>query len=147
MSKKIVVMTRPQKGKENHVEECHENIIFPETLAVLLFGPLKENISAGRTLDDFSIDIDPIKKKAVSRIEARKRNADDEAFDRERISGRGVNNLKQTSLDMQSASPAIQRSSHRLASKESTISVHNLELTSMTSRLKIEAQRAAACND
>ena len=133
-------------GSCSLVEECPENIIFPGTLAVLLFGPLKENISAGRTLDDFSIDIDPIKKKAVSRIEARKRNADDEAFDRERISGRGVNHLKQTSLDMQSASPAKQKSSHRLASKESGIFAHNLKLTSMTSRLKVEAQRAAACN-
>ena len=133
-------------GSCSLVEECPENIIFPGTLAVLLFGPLKENISAGRTLDDFSIDIDPIKKKAVSRIEARKRNADDEAFDRERISGRGVNHLKQASLDMQSASPAKQKSSHRLASKESGIFAHNLKLTSMTSRLKVEAQRAAACN-
>jgi len=68
--------------------------MFPGMLAGLLFGPLKENISAGRVLDDFSIEKDPIKKKALSHIEARKRNADDEAFDRERISGRGVNHLK-----------------------------------------------------
>ena len=49
-------------GSCSLVEECPENIIFPGTLAVLLFGPLKENISAGRTLGDFSIDKDPIKK-------------------------------------------------------------------------------------
>ena len=41
---------------------------------------------------------------------------------------------------------AKQKSSHRLASKESGIFAHNLKLSSMTSRLKIEAQRAAACN-
>ena len=35
------------------VEECPENFLFPGMLAVLLFGPLKENISAGRTLDFF----------------------------------------------------------------------------------------------
>ena len=128
------------------VEECPENFLFPGMLAVLLFGPLKENISAGRTLDFFCIDKDPIKKKALSRIEARKRKADEEAFDRERISGRGVNHLKQASLNMQSASLAIQKSSHRLASTESAIFTHNLKLTSMT-RLKIEAQCAAASND
>ena len=82
-------------------------------VAVLLFGPLKENISAGRTLDFFCIDTDPIKKKTLSRIEARKRKADEKAFDRERISGRGVNHLEQASLNMQSASLAIQKSGHR----------------------------------
>ncbi len=46
---------------------------------------------------------------------------------------------------MQSANLAIQKSGHRLASKESAIFAHNLKLTSITSRLKIEAQRAAAC--
>ena len=75
------------------------------------------------------------------------KKADEEAFDRERISGHGVNHLKQASLNMQSASLAIQKSGHRLGSKESAIFAHNLKLTSMTSRLKIEAQRAAACND
>ena len=48
---------------------------------------------------------------------------------------------------MQSASLAIQKSGHRLASKESAIFAHNLKLTSMTTRLKIEAHRAATCND
>ena len=49
--------------------------------------------------------------------------------------------------DMQSASLAIQKSNHRLTSKESAIFEHNLKLMSKTSRLKIEAQRAAAYND
>ncbi len=35
------------------VEEFPENFIFPGILAVLLYGPLKRNISARRTLDFF----------------------------------------------------------------------------------------------
>ena len=131
--------TPPTKddGSCSLVEECPEKFMFPGMLAILLFGPLIENISDGRTLDFFSIDKDPIKKKTLSRYEARKRKADEEAFDRQRILGRGVNHLKQASLDLQSASLAVQKSNHRLASKESAIFAHNLKLTSMTSRLKI----------
>ena len=51
-------MSRPQKGEGNHqpktivlalsFEECPEHIMFPGKLAILLFGPLKENISDGK---------------------------------------------------------------------------------------------------
>ena len=59
------------------LEKKHKKTNFESTFvfAVFLSNP-----------HDFSIDKDPIKKTALSRIEARKRNADGEAFDRERIS-------------------------------------------------------------
>lgn len=129
--------------------------MFPGYMAVVLFGPFKHNIDAGRTID-FFLNADPKTtsidtKKDFARGASRQQKSDEQAFIRRQDQNRGLSITDKTrvaSVQIQHAALKLQHKRGELAHKQdlrtNRLNRTAQQLDALRKRMELEVKVATA---